>query len=187
MVAGFYFNLRTRSLNNLCFQIIQLLGPGLLIWVFDSKLIRSRKLRGLVAVGLMGAISIGACGGLYGWLHQVDYSSLTTSPATDWSDKQFASLFVIYLLFGWVYSGYQMTIEWVVSSLSNDPSVLAQYAGFERGMASFGMCISFIVAAQKVPQIGQLTLQFMYVSSPYHVLGHSLMMVSDSTFSASSA
>jgi len=159
-INGFYFNLRTRSLNNLCFQLMQILGPGLLIWIFDNKFVSSRKTRGLIGVGVMGAIAIGACCGLYGWLHEVDYASLKTSPAVDWSDEKFARLFVIYILFGWIYSGFQMTVEWVVSALSNDPSILAQYAGFERGIASFGMCISFILAGQEVSQIGQLSLQF---------------------------
>jgi hypothetical protein len=133
-----------------------------MIWIFDSKKIPNRKHRGILAVSLIGLISVGACCGLYGWLHKVDYASLSKSksPATDFTDRDFASLFVIYLLFGWIYSGYQMVVEWVVSALSNDPSVLAQFAGFERGIASFGMCISFIVAAQEVPQIGQLSLQF---------------------------
>lgn len=163
VIVGFYFNLRTRTLNNMCFQLIQMLGPGVLIWILDTKYIPNRKTRGVIAVCTIGAIAVGACCGLYGWLHEVDYANVKTSPATDWTDKKFASLFVIYLLFGWVYSAYQMTVEWVVSSLSNDPSVLSQFAGFERGMASFGMCISFIIAAHDVATVGQLSLQFVYV------------------------
>lgn len=158
---GGFFNLRTRGLNNLCFQVIQFFGPGVLIWIFDSKLVSSRKTRGMIGVGLMALISISACAGLYGWLHWVKYSSLKQSPAADWTSKYYASWMVIYLLFGIIYSGYQMTTEWIIASMSNDPSVLAQYAGFFRGMASFGMCVSFVMAAQKVPQYGQLALQLM--------------------------
>lgn len=147
--------------------MIQLLGPGILIWVFDMKIVPNRKHRGLYSVALMGMISLGACCGLYGWLHVVDYANIKTTPATDFVDSGFASLFVIYLLFGWIYSGYQMVVEWVVASLSNDPTLQAQFAGFMRGVASLGMCISFIVAGQQVPTIGQLSLQFVCVL-PFH-------------------
>ncbi|KIX07404.1 uncharacterized protein Z518_02057 [Rhinocladiella mackenziei CBS 650.93] len=158
-INGFYFNLRTRSLNNFSFQVIQLLGPILMILGFDGKHIQSRKTRGLLGVAITGSIAVGACTGLYGWLDVVNWSSLTEAPRTDWSNQHYGGFFVIYLLYGLIYSCFQMAAEWIIASLSNDPSVLAQYAGFFRGLASLGMCLSFILAAQKVPQYGQVTFQ----------------------------
>jgi hypothetical protein len=84
----------------------------------------------------MGPVAIGGCAGLYGWLQVVDYSNIKESPANDWVNPHYGGFIVIYLLFGLTYSGYQMVVEWVTASLSNDPSVLSQYAGSMRGMAS---------------------------------------------------
>ncbi len=136
-----------------------------MIWILDTSRIASRKTRGLIGVAVMGTVSSAACCGLLGWLHVTDYISLHTPPAADWSSHNWGGLFVIYLLFGLVYSGYQMTMEWVVSCLSNDPSRLAQYSGFARGMASLGMCLSFVISAQRVPTYGQVAFQFTWVFS----------------------
>jgi 23S rRNA C2498 (ribose-2'-O)-methylase RlmM len=109
----------------------------------------------------MGAVAIGACVGCLVWLDVVNWTSLETAPGNDWSDNHYGGFVAFYLLFGLIYSGYQMVVEWIVSSMSNDPSLVAQYAGFMRGWASFGMCVSFVMAAQRVPQWGQITFQLM--------------------------
>jgi hypothetical protein len=151
-------------LNNLCFQLAQVVVPGIMILILDSPRIPNRRHRGALGLGVMGTVTVGTCAGLYGWLKAVDYSHFATSPGVDWSDSGFAGGFVLYLLFGAVYSGFQMTVEWILSTLTNDPAVLAQYAGMIKGTSSLGMCISFIIASQTVPIVWQLTLQFMCVS-----------------------
>ncbi|EXJ79410.1 hypothetical protein A1O3_08912 [Capronia epimyces CBS 606.96] len=159
-INAFYFNLRTRSLNNMCFQFIQILMPYLLIYVLDSKRIASRRRRGAIGVVIMGTLAIGACIGLYIWLDVVHYADIKTSPAVDWQDSHFPGIFVIYILFGAIFAGFQVVVEWILSALTNEPSTLAQFAGMVKGTSSLGMCISFVVAAQKVPTVGQLSLQF---------------------------
>lgn len=131
-----------------------------LVAILDTKRIKSRRRRGTIGAVLMGVVAIGACCGLYGWMYKVDYAGLKTAPGTDWTDSGFGGLFAVYVLFGWVYAGFQMSVEWCSSSLSNDPTKSAQSAGYMRGMASLGMCIGFVMAAQQVPLVGQLSLQF---------------------------
>ena len=132
-----------------------------MIFILDSKYITSRKRRGLVGIVFMGVVSIAACGGLYGWLETVKFTSFTSTPARDWTHSTYPGLLVLYMLFGLIYSAYQLLAQWVIGCLSNDPTVLAQYSGFMTGSFSLGICISFVIAAEGVPQWGQVTFQFM--------------------------
>ncbi|KAI1618725.1 hypothetical protein EDD36DRAFT_402388 [Exophiala viscosa] len=164
-VNGFFFNLRTRGVNSLCFQIVQFIGPGVLIFVLDNKFVRSRKVRGIMGVAITGAIAIGGCVGMYIWLHLSGYASYEKTPAYDWSYSHYGGFMAIYLMFGLTYSSYALTVEWVFACLSNDPAVLAQYAGFVRGLGSLGMMISFILAEQLTPTWVQVTVQLiLYVT-----------------------
>ncbi|KAK5203348.1 hypothetical protein LTR47_009572 [Exophiala xenobiotica] len=159
-INAHYFDLRTRSLNNLFYQFVGILAPYLLIHILDNPNISSRRRRGIIGTAIMGIITLGACVGLYIWLKVVNYAHLTETPAVDWTGADFAGMFVIYMLFGLIYSGYQVVVEWTLSALTNDPSTLAQFAGMIKGTSALGICISFIMAAQKVPTVGQLSLQF---------------------------
>ncbi|KAM5466608.1 hypothetical protein MauCBS54593_005865 [Microsporum audouinii] len=159
-INAFYFNLRTRSLNNLAFHSIQMFMPWIMVFVLDSRRIKSRKTRGFIGVAFIGAISLGASAGLYAWLDINNVGSLKKPLAKDWTDPEFGGMFTLFLLFGAIYAAYQMTIEWVVSALTNDPSKLAQFGGIFKGTLSLGICLSFVMAAENVPFVGQLSLQF---------------------------
>ncbi|KAM5460956.1 hypothetical protein MferCBS49748_007571 [Microsporum ferrugineum] len=159
-INAFYFNLRTRSLNNLAFHSIQMFMPWIIVFVLDSRRIKSRKTRGFIGVAFIGAISLGASAGLYAWLDINNVGSLKKPLAKDWTDPEFGGMFTLFLLFGAIYAAYQMTIEWVVSALTNDPSKLAQFGGIFKGTLSLGICLSFVMAAENVPFVGQLSLQF---------------------------
>ncbi|KAF3484377.1 uncharacterized protein GIQ15_03701 [Arthroderma uncinatum] len=159
-INAFYFNLRTRSLNNLAFHSIQVIMPWLMVFVLDNRKIQSRKIRGFVGVAFIGAVSVGASAGLYAWLDITNIGSLKKPQAKDWTDPEFGGMFALFVLFGAIYSAYQMTIEWVLSALTNDPSRLAQFGGVFKGTLSLGICISFVMAAENVPFVGQLSLQF---------------------------
>ncbi len=158
---GFFFNLRTRGLNNFCFQIVQFIGPAILIFILDAKFIPNRKIRGILGVCGTGVVAISASVGMYILLEVVDYPSFLTTPAADWS---YSFLWRLHgdLSHVWLtYSSYALTVEWVFSCLSNDPAVLAEYAGFVRGLGSLEMMISFLLAAEKIPTWVQVTVQLM--------------------------
>ncbi|KAF3894829.1 DUF895 domain membrane protein [Trichophyton interdigitale] len=159
-INAFYFNLRTRSLNNLAFHSIQVFMPWVMVFILDNRQVKSRKTRGFVGVACIAAISLGASAGLYAWLDINRIGSLKKPQAKDWTDPEFGGMFALFLLFGAIYAAYQMTIEWVVSALTNDPSKLAQFGGVFKGTLSLGICLSFVMAAQNVPFVGQLSLQF---------------------------
>lgn len=157
---GFFLNLRSRALANLCFQLIQVVGPLILVSIFDSKRIKSRKMRGFFGVGFMGSMAIGTSIGMYIWLFKVHYDRLETPPGRDWAEHGAPLFFALFILYGWVYSGFQMAVGWCSSSLSNDPLKLAQYAGYTRACTSLGMCISFALASQSVSLLTQLSIEF---------------------------
>ena len=107
----------------------------------------------------MGAVAVGASAGLTGWLEIHDVDSLTAPAGADWSDPQWPGLFVCYLLFGAIYSGYQMCTEWTLSATTNDPETLARISGMFKFYSSLGMMISFILAGLRVTFLAQVLVQ----------------------------
>ncbi|CAH0022488.1 unnamed protein product [Clonostachys rhizophaga] len=154
-----YFNLRTRSVNNLAYQAIQVFVPGLLTCVLDSRHIKSRRTRGLIGIAIMGSVAIGASSGLIGWLEVNHVDSLDAPAGADWHDPEWPGLFICYVLFGSIYSGYQMCTEWVLSATTNDPEALARVAGMFKFYSSVGMMLSFILAGERVRFLWQVLLQ----------------------------
>lgn len=161
---GYYFNLRTRSLNNLLFQFIMIPAPLALSYVIDSQR-STRRIRGVLGSSIMGLITLGATAGLLGWIihNNIDVGR-HDPPGIDWHDPQFASGFVLYLLFGIVYATFQICVQWTLGSLTNDPVKCAYFSGAFKGTVSLGMCISFVMDSQKVSfQVQTITQLMLYV------------------------
>ncbi|KAG0649923.1 hypothetical protein D0Z07_4073 [Hyphodiscus hymeniophilus] len=173
-INGYYFNLRTRSLNNLLFNFIMIPAPLCFSYVMDTPRLGSRRNRGFAAVSILGAITIGALVGLLGWIITENVDRHNTPPGVDWSDSGFAGGFILYVLFGIVDSCFQIIVQWVLASLSNDPVLCARYAGTFKGTVSLGMCIAFTLDAQtvsyKTQVIIQLVIYAVALCSMYYVL-----------------
>lgn len=152
-MPGFFLNLRSRALASLCFQLIQVFGPLVLVWLFDTG-------RGLVGVSLAATVAICTGIGMYVWLFSVHYDSLSHPPANDWSDAGAPGFFALYILYGWIYAGFQLAVGWCTASLSRDAGRLAQFAGYNRACSSLGMCLSFALAARGVSMLVQLSIEF---------------------------
>jgi hypothetical protein len=100
-INAYYFNLRTRSLNNVMFQFIMMPCPLILAYLLDTRFIKSRRLRGLLGSGVMGIITLGVCAGLAAWISKNDVNRQhNTPPGVDWTDKAFGPAFVLYLFSG---------------------------------------------------------------------------------------
>ncbi|KAK5948242.1 hypothetical protein OHC33_010676 [Knufia fluminis] len=147
-INAYYFNLRTRSLNNLLFQAIMIPAPICLAYIMDNKKIRSRRIKGLLGSVLVGLISLGAIGGLLGWVVSNHIDRTKAAPAIDWTDSAFAAGFILYVLSGIIYACFQIAVQWTLAALTNDPALCARYAGAFKGTVSFGMCISFTIDSQ---------------------------------------
>lgn len=91
-INAYYFNLRTRSLNNVLFQFIMIPCPLALAWIMDTRYIKSRRMRGMVGAGIMGAITLGASAALTAWIKENDVNrEKNTPPGVDWADSSFAT------------------------------------------------------------------------------------------------
>lgn len=153
------FNLRTRSVNNFMFQVMQALTSGVMVLILDSRHVKSRRRRALVGTSLMGTIAVAASAGLIAWL-LVNRVDAPEAPAgADWTDVQWPGLFVCYLLFGIIYAGYQMCTEYTLSATTNNPQVLARVAGMFKCYSAIGTMLSFLLPGQGVSFLGQIVTQ----------------------------
>jgi hypothetical protein len=100
---GFYFNLRTRSLNNVMFNFIQIPASFLMTWILDSPRFGQRKTRALIGITAMSAVTLGICSAEAGWLVINDIDRTAEGPSVDWTDSAFVGPFVIYIIYGSVY------------------------------------------------------------------------------------
>lgn len=139
---GYYFNLRTRSLNNVMFNFIQLPASFALTYILDSPRFGKRKTRSLIGITVMSAITLGICSAETGWLVENNINRNVDGPSIDWTDSEFVAPFIIYIIYGSVYSIYQIATQYVICALTNDPERLARYAGVFRGVTAFGMMFS---------------------------------------------
>lgn len=101
IINAWYFNLRTRSLNNVCIQLISIPVPLLLAGLMDTSYIKSRRMRGYVGVAVMGIITLGTCAASIVWIYKNDITREVL--LVDWTDERFAAAFTIYLFNGIVY------------------------------------------------------------------------------------
>ncbi|OJI99848.1 hypothetical protein ASPVEDRAFT_81437 [Aspergillus versicolor CBS 583.65] len=162
----YYFNLRTRSLNNLLFQAIMIPTPMLLAWILDNKRMSSRKARGATGTASLALVTLSAVSGLLAWVIRNNVShSATPPPAVDWTESAFGPGIVLYLLFGVIYACFQIMVQWTLAALTNDPALCARYAGAFKGTVSLGMCVSFTVDSQGMQIRDQVILQLvLYVA-----------------------
>lgn len=130
-----------------------------MVLILDNKKIKSRKIRGFWGITAMGLNAIGAAAGLIGWLYHNDVDRITEPPAWDWTDPQFSGLFVLYIMFGATYSGYQLQTEWTLAATTNDPELLSKIAAIFKFWSSLGMFISFIVSGQQISFYAQTSIQ----------------------------
>ncbi|KIW29497.1 uncharacterized protein PV07_05310 [Cladophialophora immunda] len=183
-INGYYFNLRTRSLNNVMFQFIMMPCPLLLAYVMDTSYIKSRRTRGMIGAVIVGTICLATNAGLAAWITKNDVNRQThTPPGVDWSDSGFGAGFVLYLLSGIIYATYQIVVQWTLGAMSNDPVQCSRLAGLFKGTTSLGMCISFVLDSKNVSYIDQLIVQFtLYAVGLVFLLGIIWFCVKDTNY-----
>ena len=64
------------------------------------------------------------------------------------------------MLNGVIYACWQSVVQFVISTLSNDPKLTARYAGMFKSAVSAGMTVSFGVTAAEAEFLPQLIWQF---------------------------
>lgn len=144
-----YFSLRTRALNSVLFDVMFLPSAPAFMYLLD-KLPFGRTKRGLIALGVATIVMVTGWVALISWVCLSKTFANPPLEGVDWTDANFAGPFVLYLLFGIVFTVHQMIGMWTMASLTNDPRKLGIYGGLWRGISGLGLCIAFALSAALV-------------------------------------
>ncbi|KAH8549485.1 hypothetical protein BGW37DRAFT_469008 [Umbelopsis sp. PMI_123] len=166
-INAYAFNLRTRSLNNVLYNAIQI--PTCLLYsrVLDNTRFR-RRVRGMTGLAISSSLIITSWVITLVMLKRYNIENNIPSPNYDWTDPEFAGLTIQYLIFGCLYALHHMLVQWILSSWTNDPTQLARYAGLFKGILSAGLCVGFGLESAGVSYWAQACFQMslQFISLP---------------------
>ncbi|GAA0185947.1 hypothetical protein Leryth_004655 [Lithospermum erythrorhizon] len=165
------FNLRTRGLNNVFYWGAQMIGSVFVGYIMDFSF-KSRKVRGLVGIGVVAVLGTGIWGG--GLAKQLDYSREDKPAVADLLDfkdgTDFAGPFVLYFSYGLLDAMFQSMVYWVIGALADDSEILSRYSGFYKGVQSAGAAVAWQVDTQNVPFLNQLIANWSLTTVSYPLL-----------------
>jgi hypothetical protein len=144
---GYFFNVRTRSINGLLYGIAELLGCST-ISLLDLKIVprRTRAIIGWSVVVLM-VIIINTCG-YFPTLNATRGVAFT--PPLDQTSPMAAKYMTLYFFYGFQDGVFQAFAFWIIGTLSNDPYILSTYSGLYKTFASVGAAVAFGMDAKGV-------------------------------------
>ncbi|KAI8880879.1 MFS general substrate transporter [Backusella circina FSU 941] len=146
-VNAVYFDPSARALNDTMYWGLQIIGSLMIGYLLDYQGM-SRRTRGIVALVILFLIVMGVWAG--GFAFQLTFDNDYNNPI-GWKDSRFGGPFVLYMLYGFSDSLYQSYMYWLMGAMSNDPALLARYAGFYKATQSAGAAISFGIDAVDIP------------------------------------
>ena len=146
-INAVFFNPTTRALNDCMYWCLQIFG-ALLIGILLDYRGMTRRSRGLVGLGVVFFVLMAVWAG--GFVFQLSFDNHYADPI-HWTSSKFSGPFVLYMFYGFADSLYQTYIYWLMGAMSNDPALLARYAGFYKAMQSAGAAISFGIDAADIP------------------------------------
>lgn len=133
---AYTYNLRTRTLNSMLGNAIQIPATFAMGWILDSEKLGTRKRRGLIAIAVDCVIITGTYIAQTIWLSSWKFDRSVPGPNIDCTDAAYPGAVVIYLLYVMQYGIFQNVVIWTFGSLSNDPRKLGQLAGIYVGSKS---------------------------------------------------
>lgn len=144
---GYFFNVRTRSINGLLYGIAEFIGCStiaLLDWNIVPR--RTRAITGWSVVFFM-VLVVNICGYFPTAASNRD---VPFTPPLDTSDALSAKYMTLYFFYGFQDGVFQAFAFWIIGALSNDPYVLSTYSGLYKTFAAVGAAIVFSMDADKV-------------------------------------
>lgn len=141
-----YFDPSTRALNDLLYWALQVVGSVMIGCLLDYSG-WSRRTRGLVALGALFVILNVVWAG--GFAFQMTFDADYRDPL-HWTHSRFGGPFVLFIMYGFSDSIYQTYMYWLMGAMSNDPALLARYAGFYKAMQSAGAAAAFGIDASPI-------------------------------------
>lgn len=108
-----FFNLRTRSLNNVIYYLFQIIGAYVFGFALDFKGIR-RSLRAKIAwvVLLSLVMVIWGCGYSFQKTFTREFATDKTAKKKDWSDSGYGGPFTLYIFYGFFDAAWQTCVYW---------------------------------------------------------------------------
>ncbi|KAI8388478.1 major facilitator superfamily domain-containing protein [Radiomyces spectabilis] len=146
-VNAVYFSASARALNDTMYWALQIIGSLSIGFLLDYQGL-GRRARGLVGLGVLFVVLMAVWAG--GFAFQLTFDNSYNNPL-GWKDSGFGGPFVLYMMYGLSDALYQTYLYWLMGAMSNDPSLLARYAGFYKAMQSAGAAISFGLDAVDIP------------------------------------
>ena len=162
-------------------NVMQIVGAIWIAFMLDNRRISSRRTRGFTSVAAVAIITFAGWIGLTVWLYK-NPMDLLDPPLFDWTDGPFGGFFVLNLLFGMnlvIVSNlpilkrkflrtsaetrcqqYQVTVQWIISSFTNDPEELARLAGLVKGVLAGGVAAAFGTEAAGLTQLNVVAYNF---------------------------
>ena len=142
---GAYFNVRTRSLNNLLYWLAQIFAATLWGYALDFPKLR-RSVRGKVSFAILFSLTFIIWGGGYKYqFDQVDRATSQTpeyqAKAMDWTSSGYVGPMFLYIFYGFYDAIWQTSIYWYMGAMSNSSRKTANMAGFYKGIQSAGAAI----------------------------------------------
>ncbi|GAB7355475.1 hypothetical protein MBLNU459_g5972t1 [Dothideomycetes sp. NU459] len=148
---AYAFNLRTRTLNSLLNNLIQIpltIGLG---YILDHEKFGSRKRRALIGITFDAVWITSTYIAQTIWLASWKFDRSIPGPAIDCTDPAYAGAVVIYMCYAAQYGIFQNMVLYVLGSLTNQPRKSGYMGGLFVGILSAGTAVSFGVDATAPP------------------------------------
>lgn len=138
------FNVRTRSLNNVIYWMMQILGSFAFGFALDWERF-SRSVRARAAWVSLFILTMAIWGA--GLKYQIGFTradvKATAEERIDWTDSGYGGMFTLYIFWGFFDAAWQTTVYWFMGALSNNSRKLAIYTGFYKSFQSVGNAIVY--------------------------------------------
>ncbi|PMD47138.1 hypothetical protein L207DRAFT_478082 [Hyaloscypha variabilis F] len=150
-INAYAYNLRTRSLNNVLTNIVQIPFTLLTGHLLDNPKLGSRRQRGMIVVVIDAVFITGTYIAQTIWLASWKFDRNIPGPAIDWTDSSYPGAVIIYLCYGAQYGMFQNTVLWLLGSLTNQPSKTGHMVGLFVSVLSAGTASAFGIDSTKTP------------------------------------
>jgi len=126
---AYAFNLRTRVLNSLLNNLIQIPTSLFLGYILDNENIGSRRKRAFIGITFDTVWIVGTYIAQTVWLASWKFDRSVPGPMIDCTDSAYAGAVVIYMLYAAQYGIFQNMVIYILGTLTNEPRKSAAMGG----------------------------------------------------------
>jgi hypothetical protein len=126
---AYAFNLRTRVLNSLLNNLIQIPTCLFLGFLLDNERLGSRKRRAIMGITFDVIWITGTYVAQTAWLAAWKFDRSVPGPMIDCTDRAYAGAIVIYMLYAAQYGIFQNMVIYILGTLTNEPRKTAAIGG----------------------------------------------------------